>query len=686
VKRRERRQGSRGWLVKLGVALVLLLPLLYFAFTKIFFDPFEGTQPPFVALVPRDMDLFVHRESLATDIEEFPEPRFLVRLRRTRAFRDLEETAWWKSLQWPRELGSATASARAALADSPLDPLADVLGRDVAVVGRLPQAGAGEAQYALMARLSDRAKLAISLLDHDAALQRALPGATLATVDDADVPGNSYRRLDLPAGGALAGGTWYFVRKQDLLIAGQAEGLVRDLLRATDSGAESSIGISRLWAEGLPPALGEPSARFSAEFQLDFARLLARLEAGESLAEKHPDALRNALSKLMDPRLFGDIVGRLDIDENVVLRAHADLAAPDATVTRAGLLGSSSFKAGERLSSVAGLLPQDISGLVTLNVEIRPLLQTLAEALGPEQLTLLNSSLRDLARYSPAWKVDNVAGLTIYLSRLLGEEVTLAFRPLDHDIPAGSQPLPLIALILHVKDLNLWNEFDDVIVRGSKALGVPDDQRFKVDEGVGVRKWLGVVNLPMKEFAYIVLDPDLARNSGTAVVATDNDLLREIVSIYTNSRSSLAAKPGLRAAVSSFRDARANLVAWCAPDSLLKVLAPYGEWLAEDETRVDLKPVRQRKRSELLAGPEYAAWRGKEDELPAEVEKQLNDRLDALLEGQEKARRTEEVPRLAKAWLEKQQWLNLITSGSLALRLGEKNADLVVDLQTVAGQ
>jgi hypothetical protein len=689
VKRRERRQGSRGWLVKVGVALVLLLPLLYFAFTKIFFDPFEGSQPPFIAIVPRDVDLFVHRDSLASDIDEFPEPRFVTRLLRTRAARDLQDSAWWKSLDWPKELEARTASTRVALAGSPLDPLVDVLGREAALVGRLPPSGAGDPQYAVMARLSDRAKLAISLLDHDAALQRALPGATLAKVDDPDVPGNSYRRLELPAGGNFppdAAGAWYFARKQDLLIAGRDEAFVRDLLRATDGGPDNSLGLTRLWTEGLPPATGEPSQRFSADFQLDFARLLSRMQAADALAEKHDDALRNALARLVDPRLFGDIVGRLEIDDAVLLRAHADLAAPDAAVARAGLLGSSSFKAGERLSSVAGLLPQDISGLVSLNVEIRPLLQTMVDALGPDQVQLINGSIRDLARYSPAWKVDNLAGLVTYLARLLGEEVTLAFRPLDHDIPKGSQPLPLVAVILHVKDLNLWNEFDDVIVRGSKALGVPDDQRFKVDEGVGVRKWLGVVNLPMKEFAYIVLDPDIAKNSGTAVVATDNDLLREIVSIYTNSRASLASKPALRSAVSAFKDSRANLVGWFSSDSLLKVLQPYGEWIAEDQTRVDFVPVRLRKRKELLAGPEYAAYRGKEDSLPAEVEKQLNARLDAILEAQEKQRLTQEVPQLAKAWLDSKQWLTLLTSGAIALRLGEKNADLALEVQTVAGQ
>ncbi len=690
MKRRERRQGSRGWLVKVGIGLVLLLPLLYFAFTQVFFDPFEGSVAPFTALVPRDVDLFVHREALSSDIDSFPEPRFVTRLRRTRAFKDLEKTTWWQSLQWPKELDARIASTRAALVDSPLDPLADLLGREVAVVGRLPPAGAGEAQYALMARLSDKAKLAIELLDTESALSRSLPGATLTKVEDAEVPGLFWRRLDLPAnwngsGSEDAGGAWYYARKQDLLIAGRAEALVRDLLRATDGGADSSLGLSNLWHDDLPPATGEPQERFSAEFQLDFARLFTRLEAGDSLAEKKPDALANALTQLVDPRLFGDLVGRIEVDDDLTLRVHGEMSAKDVAVARAGLLGAPTFKAGERLAAMAGLLPQDMSAVISMNVEIRPLLQTVADSLGPDELQLLNSSIRDLARYSPTWKVDNVAGLISFLSRMLGDELTLAFRPLDHEVPKGSQPLPLLAVILNVKDLSLWNEFDDVVVRGSKALGVPDDQRFKVDEGVGVRKWLGVVGLPMKEFAYIVLDPDVAKGSGTAVLATDNDLLREIVSIYTNSRSALATRKDVRATVAAFGTDRANLVAWASAESLRKVLTPYADWIAADETRIDFVPARLRKRKELLAGPEFAQYRGKEDNLPDDVQKLLDARLDAILEAQEAQRLTQEVPRLAAAWLADKQWMTLLSAAGLALRLGERDADLILDVQTVVG-
>jgi hypothetical protein len=53
---------------RLALALVIAVPVLYFVFTKVFFDPFEGSQPVFAVLVPRDVDLYARRARLDTDL------------------------------------------------------------------------------------------------------------------------------------------------------------------------------------------------------------------------------------------------------------------------------------------------------------------------------------------------------------------------------------------------------------------------------------------------------------------------------------------------------------------------------------------------------------------------------------------------------------------------------------------
>ncbi len=700
-KRRERRQRSSSVLKRVGIGVAIAIPLLYFAFTKVFFDPFESSEPAFEELVPRDVDLFVRRQELQSDFAVFPTPALADRLTRSRPWRDLAGTEAWKALSWPAELEALRADVEAQFAQALLDPLADLFGHEVALAGRLPARGAGPAQYALMARISDRAKLAVEMLGFDFALERALPGATRTAVDDPDVPSVDYLRLDVPERGAF-----FYARVRDLLVAGRDEGLLRDILRQVDGGPDTSLGRSRLWAD-VPDDGAPPEDHLSLEFLVDGQQLVARSDKAEAPdpAEPGKDALVTALGRLIDVRRVGEVVGRLAVSEGLSLRAHAEIAtvtgtggtggAGDAGAAGGaggaagasgggagaggGLLGAPSFGVRERLTSVAGLLPGDTSALITMNVDLRRLLTTCVEALNPDVQTLLNDTIKGLARYSPTWKVDNLPGLISYLGRTLEDEITIAVRPLDHDVPAGSQPLPLIAIILRVKDLVLWNGLDDAVVRGHKELGLDPKAMFLQEEGVGTRKWLGVSALPMNEFAYIVLD------RRTAVITTSNDFLREIVAIYTNSRSSLVTKTDVRGMVESFGDARGNLALWGSAEALARVLDPWADWLAEDETREDWVPVRLRLRTELLA-TDFKTWQGKEDEMPEADKARLEAELDRRIGAQEAERRGSLVPALAATLRDKLRWLGLLDAVAASLRLSEHDADLHVRATTVLGK
>jgi hypothetical protein len=235
VKRRQSRRGGRRLLVRAGIGAALAVPVLYFVFTKMFYDPFEDSQPPFPVLVPRDVDFFVRRESLASDIVAFPRPVLLDRIGRTREFRELSATAWWKGLSWPAAFEAALMQGEAATAELPFDPLADLVGREVALVGRLPPGA--EPELLLMARISGRAKFGVEALDFGLARSRALPGATLTDEEDPDVPGLTWRRLDLPGEGAV-----YYARRLDLLVASRSQTLLRDVLRAVQGSREGSLG------------------------------------------------------------------------------------------------------------------------------------------------------------------------------------------------------------------------------------------------------------------------------------------------------------------------------------------------------------------------------------------------------------------------------------------------------------
>ncbi|MGQ0553005.1 MAG: hypothetical protein ACT4PU_07280 [Planctomycetota bacterium] len=687
--RRERRERSSKTLKRILIGLGLTVPILYFVFTKLLFDPFEGSQPSFPALVPRDVDVFVHRLRLDSDISEFPRPALFDRLSATSQYKEWAQSEAFAALDWPEQVEAAVAELQGLTADSPLDPLADLLGEEVALVGRLPVAGTGDPQFALLARISGRTKLALEALQFGWVLKRVLPGATLQTVSDPSQAALSWQRLDLPAGAMGAAGTvgaggasgpggrpWFFARRLDLLVIGQHEPLVRDVVAAVDGPRENSLGLSRLYLESLPPAPGAPDERFSSDFLLDIGQLLKLIEGQDELEAVKRDALANLLPRLVDPTLLGEAVGRLDLDEHVSLRLHADVDSVKAREAHTGLMGTAGFPAAERLRDVMALLPADTSVVLTMNVELRALLQSFISSLSPDVLELMNSTLRDLRRYNQDWMVDNVQDLAGQLDRMFGGEITIALRPLDHEVMPGTQPLPLVAVFFRVRDLSLFTRLDEAVVRGHKALGLDSKRMWLQDEGVGVRKWLGLpAGLPMEEMSYVVLD------GATAVIATDDDFAREIVACYTRSKGSLAAKPDVRQAIERLGSARANFAAWGSTSELLRLLAPYAEHVADDRTRIELGPLRVTKQREILAA-KYASYVGREGAMPADLKAKLDAELDAVVSEIERVRLEVEVPRLAKAWRDGQRWLSLFGQVCVALQLGERDAQFALEATT----
>jgi hypothetical protein len=688
--RNRKRKGGRSRRSKTSLGRILLIvgvvvALLYFTFTKVLYDPFEEPQPSFDQLAPRDVDIYVRRESLATDFSTgstLPMPRVFDRLRRTREWADLEETAWWQALEWPDELEAVLTELEPQLAEIPFDPLLDVLGQEVVLIGRDVDSGG---KWGLLARLSAKAKLAVELFASDTVLDEAIPGAVREDLHDEEVSEVLYHRITLPpVDGATEGDVWFYARETDMLVVSDDELLVRDVLRRVHgSASQDVVGLSRLYAEHMPPAPGEASQHFSAGFILRLGKLLESWELHADSAQSE-DASANILAKLVDTRLVDDAAGRLEFAPGWLgLQLHGELDVGRASEDKGGLVGQPAFPVHERMTDMLGIMPKDISAIVTMNVSLRRFLTTAVSGFSPDVLTLVNSTLREMSTFTAGWQVDNLPELIDELSRALGNELTLVVRPLDHEIPEGSQPLPAMAAILPMANLEAWLAIEDAFLRGHQVYGVPSDRMKQVPEGVGDRKWLGLVGMPIEEVAYIVLDGE------TFAISTDNDLLRDIVQAYTGARTALAQESEVRQMLAHYtrggtNQSLANAAGWMKSGSLLKVLRPYGPWLAEMDTILDFGVERARQRG-LVVARDYPDYRGREDELPEALEQELNEKLDALLDEQERQRLEEVVPGLAAEWLDGWKWMPLLEQASFALRMGDRSADLEIRLDTVGG-
>ncbi len=717
--RRRRQSKGRRWVRWLVIAVVVAVPLLYFAFSILFYDPREPETAPFPELVPRDVDVYLRREGLAHDINTLPKPRLLEQLQRTREWRDMASTTWWKGLEWPGELGAGADELTALAADLPFDLLEDVLGREVVVLGRYGEGEAATRQStALMARITSDAKLAIEALDIELLLQRALPGAVVTELEDPEVPAAQWRRFERPDAEPV-----FFSRHNDLFVLSADETFLRDVLLAVHGDPERSLGKSRHYLEGLPAPLpglrDDPEAAdFSAEVVLDlpswFEHRRALEAAGPTPGDgdlaaagsdpgRSPDFLANLARILFDPYTFKESAARFDVaDGDTSIRAHVELA-PWAGAEPHGLRDTPSFDVPQRLSEMFGLLPSDVTAAVTMNVELRPFLRALVASLDPEVSKLINSTIRDLARDWPAWQVQSLDGLVSYLDRTLGSEITIAVRPLDHEVPEGSQPLPLMAIMVPLRNPQLWEELALAVIMGYRTLGIDPDTMLQQDEGVGTRKWLGLTGLPVDEISFIALD----WKAGThmLVVATDDDFLREIVTTYTSiqsgslmgsGRPALTSLKGMRRWIGELQPdgtvepdkrgqlhgVRSNVALWADSDAMREMFESYGEYVADTETLVDLGVLRIEERRKLIRQlyPQYAPEGAG---MPDELSRQLDTRLDGIINGLEDRRLNEQVPALAKAWRDGFAWLDLVRSGVATLNYRSTDADLDVRIETV---
>ncbi len=677
-KHTSKRHKSKGVGRKLLIGLGLLLPLIYFAFTRVFFNPFEGAQPSFERLVPQDVDLFLHRQFLASDFDEFPEPAVPARWMRTPQWRELTETGWYQDSGWPAHMDGflepLLGENGELLEDTgPIDILEDLLGQELAIVGRNPGT---DGHLALMARVSAKAKLAIEAMAFDSVLESALPGASRVEVRDPEVPAVTWQQLDLPGEEPL-----YYARRADLLVAGNNEKLVQDILRTVESGAELSLGLSRLYHDKLQQASRPPEGRFTMEWFGDLGHMVDAYDLAPNVADRHRDALFNVLPRLIDWELLQDGIGRLEFDaRRVDFSAYADHDVAAASDDKGGLLGAPAFSVADRLDELLSILPTTTGGVITVNVDLKRFLNTIVEGLDSDVINLLNGLIRDVARYNPGWRVNSLAQLITELSRVLQGELTVAIRPLDHLVPEGAQPLPALAFILPVKDGAACEALFQAFINANQVLGVDPETMWQFDHhGIGTRKSMGLVGMPAEQLSFMVFEGE------TMVLTTDDEFTLEIFGAYTGAESSAASASGVSQLVDSFaapgqKRARGNVALWGNAATILDMLDPYADFTAELETQLDFSTLRVIERKKLIAR-EYPQHQGK-DELPSAVEAEIETKLDALLGEMDARRRTEELPALANQLRESRQWLELLGQGALSLLLEERATELVVHLRT----
>ena len=678
-RRASRRSGSRKPSSRITRAILiglgLTLPVLYVVFTKTVFDPFEKPAPAFRLLVPRDIDLYAHRAKLASDLDlhdpKHPTPVVLQRWMRTLQWRDFAATEWARERGMPATLEELLAPVAGVLSGDtgPLDPIDDLLGSEVAVIGRDPFTAG---HLAFLFRLSTAGKLAVEALDFQGVREGVLAGATRSEVIDEQMPEIRFHRLDL-----ADGKSWFYFRESDLLVVGNQSELVRDVRRTVEQGDALSLGLSRLYLENVPAASAPVDERFSSDFSLDMRHFLGAYDLLPDIDRRNADAVANILPNLLDLELLRDAVGRLEVDKNRIdLEVFCDVAGDKPRAGKGGIQGADTFLVHERLGSALSLLPHGMAAAVTMNVDLTEFLQAVVAGLDPELVKLINDTIRGVARWNPTFNVNNLSQLIAELDRALVGRVTLAVRALDHDVPEGAQPVPTLAFFAPIRDLNAWEAIGQALINGNQVLGVASEKMWQqVNPGLGDHKVLPLPATSAEALSFIALEGE------TLVFTTDSDLTLEIIDVYRGMGKAVAGDPGVAELLQGYqrRATRANVVAWVDSREFRRVLEPYAEWRAELDTQLDFAVLRAQHRREILRKeyPQYV-----DRELPQDLETELEARLDTIIFGLEDERLATVVPEAARHFREAYGWLDLLDQATASLRLGEHTMGAAVHVET----
>lgn len=684
TRRARRRSGARPrssrFTRSLLIGAALVLPVLWVVFTKTMFDPFEADAPPFRLVVPRDVDLYVHRSGLAGDMDDdgagLPVPLVPQRWMSTLPWRDFASSTWAREHGVPAGVEDLLAPIEPLLTQDlgQLDLFADLLGEEVAIIGREPWTAG---HLALLARISTKGKLAVEALDFAGVRDGVLAGAQRSEVVDEHQPDLRWWRLDLPDGTAL-----HYFREADLLVAGTDASLVRDVRRTLGQSDQLSLGASRLYLDNLPPepegARGPP--RFSSELLFDVQDLLRGQQLLPDLETRNEDALANILPRLVDVERLRDAVGRVAFDRRRIdVDLFVDSSSDGPRVSVGGLRGSDTFLVHERLRDALALLPRGTAAVQVLDVELSAFLQTVVDGLDPELVKLINDSIRDMVAWTPTFNVNNVSQLIAELDRALEGGITLALRPLDHDIPAGAQPVPALAFIVPLRDPNAWDAVMQAVINGHQILGVQSSAMWQQSYGgTGMHKVLPLPVTAAEALSFLVLDRE------TLVFSTDPEFTLEIVEVYMGRGRAVAAEPGVQDLLAAFeaRQTRANAASWIDARGVERMLAPYAEWWADTDSTLDHAVLRAEKRREILRD-EHPAYVDREADLPAELAAALDVQLDAHIDALEAGRRSVTIPAAARRHAESVGWLGLLRQGAFSLRLGDHTVGLALHLETV---
>ncbi len=658
------------------LVLVFLIPLLYFAFTLFFFSPFEDDFGELAFIVPRDVDLFFSKVDMADDFGSFPEPVFFQDLKVDREWRTFTETKLFGELFEGRTPDEILAEVRDSIRDLPIDPIADVLGRQVAFAGNFDSEGVPSSFVAFF-RASFKTKLAYELMTWD--MLRGFAGDPMIAESTVDFDPRGFVVLTL----ADEKGTTYFLKRcADVIIAGTSETLMEEVAGLVDLGKDSidlSLGGTQAYRDKIELVLHEDEDLL--DFHVNLDTYFERIDADDELKANDIDFSVMTAMDIFDPAYFESLTGTLDFDDSLVLKARSEFHTQVVQEAKTGFFDQDSVDLKGSMAELAGMLPPDLFVAGCARLDLQPFLSILEKNLDPELRTLINDLVREGGRHSLKWKLSGTWEFIEYLDRVFGQKVYFALRARAKDKPIEpfEQPMPIVALIFEIEDHLRLDLLEEVVIN------LQDNRRqaFDMSKLSGDRYGCEIKIIDPKGLEDLETITYTRMGERYFVLATSLDLIEDIVRAWARPepRYELQSVPLFERAMETFNK-YGNLALFVDMEGLRSAVDDYAEFwgsLQIEQTPEETRTQRKQVKARVQRREGMRATGGRLSEADAErLEELVDEEMIKMLE----ARIEREAPEFARQFRERWTWMPLFQGLALSVHVTVHSVDWALRLET----
>ncbi|QDU68680.1 hypothetical protein [Engelhardtia mirabilis] len=426
-----------------GIAAAVLLFTGYFAFSTFVFSPFESDYEfDLATLVPRDVDYFSAKSDLEGEFSSFPKLDFMRRMERSERGQRILASPEWQARaqelgldQWFTDLEQQLAAL-----PIPVDPLAVVGGREMALAGYATADTFERSEWAAYLRTNWVGKLGVSMLDYPGLLGLDAQGLKVESNEDHTVI----------SGGEIQG-SLFVTRVRDVLVVSNASRLVVAARDLNARAGEDSLGQSASFHDNVTTNVRDGD---EVKFAIDYADVASRfgwpMDGPNATSPEAPTAF---LGRMFQYSLMREMTGLIGFKRGLSIEIEGEFNSDSMTPLQRKVYRQRDADQQAMLDDVARFAPEDVGLFLYGEADLESLLGTYLSSIERAARSNLETEI-----LRPVFGFDGVDAWVEDLATIFDDRFAFFMRENDYatlesDPPSDGLPTMAWTLVLWVENL-----------------------------------------------------------------------------------------------------------------------------------------------------------------------------------------------------------------------------------------